>query len=378
MAAKASRWVTWMTPESTNNVSDLGALRPTSAPRIEEGVRALEREGPQQHEDPTWAATFDKASTQVWQDDDAEVTMSYNGSAEVGGWYRFGLTFSPVITIELKHPIPLAQFMTTWAWPLEGLVSAATGKKERITYLSCSPVIEDDDRPPQRRQFQVFQASVSQEPYASTNDLRDKRVPAIRLGEGETLLRLLRRWQELQHEQNPILNTYDADALGPDQTPRARFLLLIQALEGLCGHEDRLAHQLPKFEAKRTSVLSRCEQTLNPAEFGFLKRFLAKSPWNLDAVLRDMLKSLPADLEPELANCDLVKMVIVDADANVDTTLGALRYVRNGLSHGTNTFDPDQLHDAAGILQRVVRGHLLRLLEASDAARSRAVEPPER
>jgi hypothetical protein len=77
--------------------------------------------------------------------------MSYNGSAEVGGWYRFGLTFSPVITIELKHPIPLAQFMTTWAWPLEGLVSAATGKKERITYLSCSPVIEDDDRPPKRR-----------------------------------------------------------------------------------------------------------------------------------------------------------------------------------------------------------------------------------
>ena len=130
--------------------------------------------------------------------------------------------------------------MTTWAWPLEGLVSAATGKKERITYLSCSPVIEDDDRPPQRRQFQVFQASVSQEPYASTNDLRDKRVPAIRLGEGESLLRLLRRWQQLQHEQNPILNTYDADALGPDQTPRARFLLLIQALEGLCGHEDRL------------------------------------------------------------------------------------------------------------------------------------------
>ena len=47
------------------------------------------------------------------------------------------------------------------------------------------------------------------------------------------------------------------------------------------------------------------------------KRFLAKSPWNFDAILREMLKSLPADLEPELANCDLIKMVIANADANV-------------------------------------------------------------
>jgi hypothetical protein len=191
-------------------------------------------------------------------------------------------------------------------------------------------------------------------------------------------LRLLRRWQQLQHEQNPILNTYDADALGPDQTPRARFLLLIQAVEGLCGHEDRLAPQLPKFEVKRTSILSKCEGALNSDEFAFLKRFLAKSPWNLDTVLREMLKSLPIDLEPELANCDLVKTVIADPDANPDTTLAALRYVRNALSHGTKTFDPYQLHHAAGILERVVRGHLLRLLEASEAAQTRVLEPPDR
>ena len=142
-------------------------------------------------------------------------------------------------------------------------------------------------------------------------------------------------------------------------------------------HEDRLAHQLPKFEAKRTSVLSRCEQP-RPCRVRVPEALSCQIAVDLDAVLREMLKSLPADLDPELANCGLVKMVIVDRTPDVDTTLGALRYVRNGLSHGTNTFDPDQLHDAAGILQRVVRGHLLRLLEASDAAQSRAVEPPER
>lgn len=239
-------------PRSDTLLVDSGVIQVTHldafAARSPLASQTMPGDPAERHEAPAWGVTLDKTSTQVWQDDDAEVSVSYNGSAEIGGWYRFGLKFSPVIDIELKHPISLAQFMTEWAWPIKGIISAATGKNETITYLSCSPVIEGDDRPPSRRRFQVFQASVSQEPYASTNDLRDKQVSAIRLGEGESLLALLRKWQQLEHEQNPILNTYEADALGPDQTPRARFLLLIQALEGLYGFENRIASQLTGFE----------------------------------------------------------------------------------------------------------------------------------
>jgi hypothetical protein len=192
-------------PRSDTLLVDSGVIQVTHL----DAFAAISPLASQTHEDPTWAATLDETSTQVWQDDEAEVSMSYRGSAEIGGWYRFGLKFSPVIDIELKHPISLAQFMTEWAWPIKRIISAATGKNETITYLSCSLVIEDDDRPPSLLQFQVFQASVSQEPYASTNDFRDKRVSAIRLGEGESLLALLRKWQQLEHEQNPILNTYE-------------------------------------------------------------------------------------------------------------------------------------------------------------------------
>jgi hypothetical protein len=330
-----------------------------------------------QHEEPTWMAKFDKASLQEWQDTDAKVAMSYHGSAEVLGQYRFGLKFSPIITIELQQEMPLTEFMIRWVWPVQGLVSAATGRTEKITYLSCSPVIDGDDRPASQRRFQVFQASVSHAPYVSTNDLRDKHVSAIRLSEGESLLSLLRGWQELQDEQNPILDTYDASALGIDQTPRARFLLLIQALEGLYGHEDRLAPHRPRFAAKRSGVVAKCEAVLNSDELGFLNRFLVKSPHNLDMVLREMVKSLPVDLEPELADCALVKTVIADANTPADTTFGALRYVRNGLSHGTKTFDRYHLHAAAGILECVVRGHLLRLFAASEAAQTRVLKPPD-
>lgn len=332
---------------------------------------------PYQADDPTWSATFDKASIQEWRDDEAEVSMYYHGSAEIFGWYRFGLKFSPVISIELQQPISLTDFMTRWAWPVQGLVSAATGRNEKITYLSCSPVIGDDDRPSQQRQFQVFQASISQAPYTSTNHLTDKYVSAIRLSDGESLLALLRRWQQLEDDQNPILTTYDAATVGPDQTPRARFLLLVQALEGLSGHEDRLASQQPKFEAKRGRILNKCATALDANEFKFLQRFLAKSPGGVDAVLREMVRVLPVDLGPELANCTLVKQVIADATNPADTVFTALGYVRNQLSHGTKTFNRRHLHDAAEILERVVRGHLLRLLGASDSAQSRVMQPPE-
>lgn len=330
-----------------------------------------------QADDPTWSATFDKASIQNWRDDDAEVSMSYHGAAEIFGGYRFGLKFSPIVSIELQQAIPLTEFMTRWAWPVQSLVSAATGRNEKITYLSCSPVVEGDDRPSQQRQFQVFQASISQEPYTSTNHPRDKHISAIRLSNGESLLALLRRWQQLEDDQNPILTSYDATAVGPDQTPRARFLLLVQALEGLSGHEDRLAPQRSKFDAKRARILDKCEMALDTDEFKFLQRFLSKSSGGVDVALREMVKALPVDLGPELANCALVKQVIADAANAADTAFTALGYVRNQLSHGTKTFDRRHLHDAAEILERVVRGHLLRLLGASDSAQSRVMQPPD-
>ena len=324
---------------------------------------------------PTWRATYQKASQLVWEDDEAEVTMSYHGSSDAVGGYHFRLLFSPAITIELKTAIPLADFYRTWVRPLHGLLSASTGRNEDITYLSCSPILEGADRPPHERQFRVFLRTVTQSPYGSDNDLSDKYVSAIRLSEGESLLDLLRGWQQLQREQNPILNTYDAYSLGPEQMPRARFLLLIQALEGLCGFEKRLASQLPNFLKKRESVLGKCKEQLTDNEFAWLDRMLRKDPFTLDSALSKMLKALPLNLQPELTNCNLVKSVRSEKKG-IDA-IGALRQVRNDLSHGTRAYDEHELHDAVGILQRVVRGHLLRLLGASDAAQERAVQPPD-
>ena len=333
---------------------------------------------PFEDDDPTFRAKYRQDSNQVWSDDDAEVAIEYQISADTGvTGYHFSVTFSPTVRIELKTPVPVKDFFTSWVLPLHGLVSAATGQNEDITYWSCSPIIDGNDDPPARRQFQVFVRWVKQEPYASENTIPDKRLSSIRLAEGDSLLHLLRRWQYLEDEQNPILNTYDVHSLGPDQAPRARFLLLVQALEGLCGHEDRLSGKWAKFEAKRERIMDKCRENLADKDLKFLDRWLPNTPYNLDDALTEMLRVLPTNLEPELTQSKLVKTVIAQVD-KVTTTVGALRYVRNQLSHGVETFEPYDLHVVAGILGRAVRGHLLRLLEASEAAQERVLAPPER
>lgn len=328
-----------------------------------------------EHPDPLFGATFNKESLQKWQDDGAEVTLFYQLSASMGGWYGFSLAFSPVVSVKLSQPIPLSEFLTEWAWPLRGLMAAATGKREDISYMTCSPVIEGDTRPPEVRQFQVFNASIAQEPYTSSNSLQGKDVSAIRLSEGDSLLGLLRRWQGLRAAENPVLNTYDITAVGPSQHPRARFLLLLQALEGLCGYEKRFEDRQLRFTLERESAVNQCQEKLDNRFFKFIKRnFPKRPPLGLDTVLREMLAALPVNLEAELTESALVKSVR-SQDAKVTGTLDAVRVARNDLSHGNKAFDRRELVGAADILERVVRGHLLRLLGATNEVITRVLSP---
>ncbi|TDH24415.1 hypothetical protein [Mycobacteroides franklinii] len=330
-----------------------------------------------EQDEPQFSATFDKHSHQEWRDDRAEVALSYDLSADLFSWYSFGLTFSPIVSVKLNEPVPLSEFLIQWAWPLRQLVAAATGRREDISYLTVSPVFADDEREPEKRQFQVFNASISQARYSSSRSLRDKHISAIRLSEGESLLAMLRRWQDLKDEQNPILNTYDISAVGPSQHPRARFLLLLQALEGLHGHEhrDEMEERRSNHSALREPILSRCKSALTelPDDFRFIKKFLARwPPETSDVAIRKMLQMLPIDLEPELAKSALVESVRIDND-RVTSTLDAIRIARNDLSHGTKAYDRLELAGVADILERAVRGHLLRLLGTSTDAITRAL-----
>lgn len=61
-------------------------------------------------------------------------------------------------------------------------------------------------------------------------------------------------------------------------------------------------------------------------------------------------------------------------DPNPDTTVSALRVVRNNLAHGLRGYESGLLHEVVGILERVVRAQALRLLGCAGEVQQRALQ----
>jgi len=57
-----------------------------------------------------------------------------------------------------------------------------------------------------------------------------------------------------------------------------------------------------------------------------------------------------------------------------DSTADALRVVRNDLAHGVRGYPVRELRGVVDVLERIVRGHALRLLGCPDAAVARVFD----
>lgn len=156
-------------------------------------------------------------------------------SAPEGFFYR--VTFSPVVLIKLTTPIPLEHALSDWIEPLRRIVSLSTGRQEPVTYLAVGTTpSEDADRQP----LQVYGSGIQQQPFASrANDIRVIHRSFQVSPNDMSLLDLLRAWQKLRDDHHPLLETYADMMHAPTQHPRSQLLLLLQALEGLHGHETQ-------------------------------------------------------------------------------------------------------------------------------------------
>ena len=183
-----------------------------------------------------------------------------------------------------------------------------------------------------------------------------------------SLLDLVLKWRHLTSEHHPLVETYGSMLHARDGHPRSRFLLLIQALEGLHGHETRGEYDKRKAKhvAKREDVLNRVQYTLGPQPRTFLKDSLLKNPLtSLESALKAMVSGLPVDMMDRLGKTSLVQEAKAGASAPT-TTASALRVVRNNLAHGKRGYDTLVLDEAVGILELIVRGHSLRILGCPD------------
>lgn len=312
-----------------------------------------------------WAATENQAAREMNSSDHgAKMRAYWHGSYSVADIYGHRIQFSPVASLDLTEAMPLNHLIERWITPLNRIVGLATSRRETISYLSVSTA------PDQHRGLQVFGSGITQDPYAADGAELARAEPAFRcFGEGNpTLLDLCRAWQRAQDAHNPLIETFGAFLLLPRQHARPRYLLLIQALEGLHDHlhAAELANQLLDWKDRRASARQAVKGCggLGEANTKFIRKAIPTRPIsNLEKTLHGILGVLPAEgLVAQVEALSLVNQIVDDPAVDTKTWAGALRIVRNDLSHGSRGWDTSLLQPAADLLEKFCRAHLMLLL----------------
>jgi hypothetical protein len=322
----------------------------------------------------TWCATGNPAAHQEWEDDEAVLSWGYALSASVGDAYFHRLLFSPHATVELYEPRrPLRSLIDLWVDPIRWIVSVATGRSETLSPFSVS----GEDERHQDTTWQVYGSGITQQSFSSRQKDMLAAKSAVRAhADGVSLLAVLRAWQQLAAAKNPILETY-GKAVGrlTDQPPRAQFLVLVQAIEGLYATEEKEKRdeRIAKHQQQRDELLQRLltDPNLGQQDRRFLNRSLSKYPPSglLDGLLWSE-KMVPGELGKRLDGTALI--AAVRAEEGAPTWATCIQVVRNHLSHGDRGYDPYLLHAVVKLLDGHVRAHILRLLGCGEESQKRA------
>jgi hypothetical protein len=299
-----------------------------------------------EHLEGTWSADGNAQSSQEWTDESVTFRLEYDLSLRSMDPYSYSMGFSPVVRIEASQPLTVRQWVDDWVEPTRRIVSIAIGAVQDLTYLAV-------------------RTSITQAPYESRDDDVRKHKTALHLHVDEvSMLALVREWQHLTALRHPLIETYGAMLTARDQHPRSRYLLLIQALEGLHGFESKDAYRKSKTKhhLKRDAVLAAVLDHLDSNGKKFLKTNLAREPRvSLDDALRGTMKGLLGDSMGKISRSALIAEAMTD-ERKPDTTESALRVVRNNLAHGNRGYEAEDLHEVVIVLERVVRAHALRVL----------------
>lgn len=320
-----------------------------------------------------WTAHTNPDADAEWTAGGTMLRVGYAGRGRAMDAYEFGLRFSPVATLKLTDGVTLRELVDDYVEPLRKIIAIATGRPSDLTYLAV-------DLDGEKGWFQVFGSAITQEPFESTSKAVRDTPSAVRSHEdGLSLLDLITRWRVLESEHHPLVETYGSMLHTVDQHPRSRFLLLVQALEGMHGAETREQYdeRVVNHTERRAAALAMLKDLTDvdlPAEHRrFIKNNLQTRPSSsLDSALVAMAKTLPVNGMDAMASTALVKGLC--ASERAKSTHEALRVVRNDLAHGNRGYPVDELEEVVAVLERMVRGHALRLLGCPDPVITRVFD----
>lgn len=310
-----------------------------------------------------------------WKNQGTQMRLGYAGRLRPDK-FNFRTSFAPYLRIDLDEPISLADWWLQWIIPLCDLLEVINGKPLDIMYLL--PFEDKDAAGSKRRANQVFRYDILQDCIKIDDNKFNHIKPVINLQEdGVNLLELINKHCELKASRHPLLETYNINALSDDQHPRSRFLLLIQALEGLYGYEHKEEYQrrCEQYAEKRELFLERTKPAISQEDFKFLKKTLPHRPASgLAGALSAIFKTLPKVIQDQIDCSRIVIQTRNILDDKRMSSADALTKVRNSLSHGSSAYDPNDLEEICSLLDKIVRAEIFRMLELPDVVRQRMLE----
>jgi len=310
-----------------------------------------------------------------WKNQGTQMRLGYAGRLRPDR-FNFRTSFAPYLRIDLDEPINLVDWWLQWIIPLCDLLEVINGKPLDIMYLLA---FEDKDATgPKRRADQVFRYDILQDCIKIDDNKFNHIKPVINLQEdGVNLLELINKHRELKTSKHPLIETYNVNALSDDQHPRSRYLLLIQALEGLYGyeHEEEYQQRCEKYTEKRNTLLEKVKPAVSKEDFRFLKKNFPRKPISgLRDALNSTFQGLPKSVQDQIDGSEIVAQFLNKPGSKRMSAADALANVRNKLSHGSSLSDPNDLEEICSLLDKIVRAETFRVLELPDVVRQRVLE----
>jgi hypothetical protein len=310
-----------------------------------------------------------------WKIQEAQMRLGYARRLRPDR-FNFRTSFTPHLRIDLDEPISLVDWWLQWVVPLCDILEVINGKPLDIMYLLA---FEDKDATgSQRRADQVFRYDILQDCIKIDDNKFNHIKPVINLQEdGVNLLELINKHCELKTSKHPLIETYNVNALSDDQHPRSRYLLLIQALEGLYGYEHKEEYQqrCEKYTEKRNTILEKVKPAVSKEDFRFLKKNFPRKPISgLRDALNSTFQGLPKSVQDQIDGSEIVAQFLNKPGSKRMSAADALANVRNKLSHGSSLSDPNDLEEICSLLDKIVRAEIFRVLELPDVVRQRMIE----
>jgi hypothetical protein len=337
--------------------ADPGRCFPEVSVQITEGHRLFGRAPLTKVTFPTSMPETGKVEFSVEVDRDANVTYS-NGGTELrcGYWMqtsltdyrRFFVTTAPVFEIRSATPLTPGEWMTTHVLPLRELVTLATLEPQTVAWATLDEQHGGVSTEGSTRSFQLYSQDIQQAPYAPAADPhKESRTLFTFPGLPYSPVDLLRRWEDLRTAHRGFIQPL-MQGLTEQMNPRARFLFLVQALEGL--HTEMTGEGPVKVEqhrAKRKEVLQAVKDA--GLDKDWADRWLDRhGRFSLAERLTQLWDAVRPDVE-RVADVDLVPGDIPD--------------IRNRLSHGAEDYSWQALRPAMRVMSAIGAAHVLRLLD---------------